>query len=110
MPAIEAVANLTGNGIDLVVPMVIGLSGGKIPGLAGLKPDGTPVEVDLEPMLDAPLKVNAALTKTDLVIGTPSYNVKSIISNDRKPHNTFIDFTMGAGFYKSVLKSSFEET
>ena len=75
----------------------------KMPALMKLKAGGEPVEIDLTKAAELPIKLNAILTATDLVAGTPNYDVKAISSNERVPGSSFLEISLDSEFYNSIV-------
>ena len=100
---IEGLVNVTGPNVGSVMPLLVTL--GRIPGAAGLKVGGDPIEIDLTALVDMPLKLNAVLTQTDLVAGTASYDVKAVSAAEHIPNQNFLDMSMSAELYKTIFNA-----
>ena len=92
---IEAVANISGPTLASSYPLITSLLTAGNPEIAGmlkLTKDESK-DIDLTDIAGMPLKVTALLTDTEIVIGTPTYNVKTISAG--KKENDGIILSLG---------------
>lgn len=101
--AVEAIANINGPALSSNYPMIAGMAAlvdPKLGTLLSLKKDEIK-NIDLSQVLQMPIKVNALLTDKDIVVGTDTYDVKSISSGKRTNDGTFFTF----GFNTAIVNS-----
>ena len=103
----EGLINLTGPSISdiLANKLLLAPVFAQIPGLSNVTPGGEPTEIDLNHLTSLPLKLNAVATQTDLLVGTSSYDIKTISAAERKPNQNFFELTMTTELYHALLTS-----
>lgn len=76
------------------------------PQIASLKPNAdAPVNVDL-----GEYKINAYMTDNDLVVATPSYDVKALSKRAPQNDTTFLSIEYNLELLAPIIKSSYEQT
>ena len=101
-PKFEAIVNITGERTGEVLPPMFMLVGRQVPGLTGITMDGPAVDLDLSELAGMDLKLKALMTKTDLLVATPNYDVAAISKGSSKSSDAFIEFQIGSKFYAIV--------
>ena len=101
---VEAVANLTGPKLASDYPMLAGMAALSDPKLGQLliMKKGEIKNIDLAEVVEQPLKVNALLTDTDIVVGTETYDVKAISSGKRTNDGTILSLSINTAIVNSL--------